>query len=215
MMSLKWIRKKIKQIARRRQSRRLLLLACIAIICFGAIGYASYMQDKRLLVDESTYKPLLQLIASVESKGNYNAYFGNAKNSKINFTDMSIAEVMRWQSEYIEQGNYSSAVGRYQIISTTLNGLVSRLGIDTSQKFNEPMQDTLAIALLERRGAIDFVNQELTREQFAANLAKEWAALPKVIGDNPSDSYYAGDGVNKALVDVHEVIAAIDHIEAK
>lgn len=215
MMSLKWIRKKMKQIGRRRQLRRLLLLACIAVICFGAIGYASYMQNRRLSVDESTYKPLLQLIASVESRGNYNAYFGNAKNSKINFTNMSLSEVMKWQSEYIEQGNYSSAVGRYQIINTTLNGLVSKLGIDTSRKFNESMQDTLAIALIERRGAVDFINEELTREQFAANLAKEWAALPKVIGDNPGDSYYAGDGVNKALVDIHEVISAIDHIEAK
>jgi hypothetical protein len=187
-------------------------LAVLVFILIGIFVYATYMQNKRLTVDSATYAPLLQLIAKVESKGNYNAYFGNASNSSINFTAMSIAEVMKWQSDHVSQGNLSSAVGKYQIVDKTLSGLVRQLGIDTSQMFDQTMQDQLAIALLERRGAESYINQELTRDQFAANLAKEWAALPKVIGEKPGASYYAGDGLNKSLVSVNEVMKAIEPI---
>lgn len=188
------------------------VLVVLVFIFSGVIVYATYMQNKRLTVDPTTYQPLLQLIAKVESKGNYNAYFGNVANSSIDFTKMSIAEVMNWQVNHVRQGNLSSAVGRYQIIDTTLSGLVRQLGIDTSRKFDQATQDQLAIALLERRGAEAYVNEELTRDQFAANLAKEWAALPKVIGANPHESYYASDGLNKSLVSVNEIRKAIEPI---
>lgn len=173
------------------------------------------MQNRRLAVDPESYKPLLQLIASVESKGNYNAYFSNARNTSIDFTNMSVAEVMQWQADFIAEGNASSAVGRYQIINTTLSGLVDKLAIDKKQKFDENTQDLLAIALLERRGSEQYINQELSREDFAANLAKEWAALPKMTGPDPTASYYASDGLNKSLVSPEKVLGAIDPIKAK
>lgn len=171
------------------------------------------MQDKRLVIDPTSYTPLLQVIAKAESNNNYNAYFGNANNTKIMFTNMSISEVMQWQANYIRQGSPSSAVGRYQIVNTTLDGLVRRLDIDTGQKFDQAMQDKLAIALLERRGAEAYINKELTLDEFAANLAKEWAALPKVLGPNPHDSYYASDGLNKSRITVDEIKTAIEPIK--
>lgn len=173
------------------------------------------MQNRRLAVDPQSYTPLLELIASVESKDNYNAYFGNAGNKAIDFTNMTIAEVLQWQARYVAEGNASSAIGRYQIVNTTLSGLIERLGIDTTQKFDATTQDKLAIALLERRGSEQYINKELSREQFAANLAKEWAALPKVIGERPGDSYYASDGLNKSLVSIDKVLKAIEPIKAK
>lgn len=87
-----------------------------------------------------------------------------------------------------------TAVGRYQLISTTLAGLVQQLHIDVNQPFDETMQDELAVALLERRGVTEYVNNQIDGRQFAAELAKEWAGLPKVLGDKPEQSYYAGDG---------------------
>lgn len=178
----------------------------------GAIGYASYMQQRNLTVDPTTYKPLLTLIARAESTDNYNAYFGNPGNASIIFTSMSLAEVMQWQSDYVHKGNPSSAVGRYQLTNTTLAGLVGQLGIDVNETFSQAMQDRLAITLLERRGSKDYVNNQLSRTEFAANLAKEWAALPRVIGENPDASYYAGDGLNKSLVDIDSVLLAIKPI---
>jgi muramidase (phage lysozyme) len=121
--------------------------------------------------------------------------------------------VLKWQEEYVRNGSVSSAVGKYQIIRPTLLGLVKQLEIDTSQRFDETLQDRMAIALLERRGAQAFVEKKMTREQFAASLAKEWAALPKVEGENPTQSYYAGDGINKALIGVDEVFQALAPLE--
>ena len=173
------------------------------------------MQNQRLTVDPATLKPLLSLIAKGESSGNYNAYFGHGSNTSIDFTKMSIADVQKWQAKYVQQGSASSAVGKYQIVDTTLSGLVQRLGIDTKQKFDQRMQDKLAIALIERRGVNDYINNELTANQFAANLAKEWASLPRIIGGNPSDSYYASDGLNKSRISISDTIKAVTPISAK
>lgn len=214
-MAPKFIRKRIRYIKRWLRDKQFFLLAAVILLCVGAILYATYMQNKRLTVDPATYKPLLGLIAKAESNDNYNAHFNNPGNTSTKFTEMTIAEVLKWQAEYVNQGNFSSAVGRYQIINTTLSGLVKQLDIDTKQKFDQATQDKMAIALLERRGSEDYVNNQLTRDEFAANLAKEWAGLPKVTGDNPDDSYYASDGVNKARVKVDEVQKAIEPISPK
>ena len=185
------------------------------VFAAALIAYTIGSMNQRLQVDPVSAKPLLDLIARVESKGNYNAYFGNAGNSSITFTEMSIADVLSWQEDFIAAGHPSSAVGRYQIISTTLKGLVQQLNIDTNQPFNEAMQDRMAVALLERRGATEYVNNQIDGRQFAAELAKEWAALPKIIGDRPEQSYYAGDGLNKALVGVDEILRAVNAVSAK
>ena len=188
----------------------------IGIVFVAAlIAYTIGSMNQRLQVDPVSAKPLLDLIARVESTGNYNAYFGNAGNTSITFTEMSVDQVMQWQEDFIAAGHPSSAVGRYQIISTTLKGLVQQLNIDTNQPFNEAMQDKMAVALLERRGATEYVNNQIDEQQFAAELAKEWAALPRVVGDRPEQSYYAGDGLNKALVKVDEVLRAVGGVSAK
>lgn len=185
------------------------------LLLVGIAAYAGYMNDQRRHIDPTTYQPLLQLIGNAESNNNYNAYYGNAHNTTISFTRMSIAEVMQWQDSYIRQGSPSSAVGRYQIIDKTLEGLVNELKLDKSQKFDPNTQDKMAITLLERRGSKQYANNELSAEEFAANLAKEWAALPKTIGNNPSASYYANDGLNASRVGIPELIAAIKPIGFK
>ncbi|MDN5274813.1 MAG: hypothetical protein JWP06_714 [Candidatus Saccharibacteria bacterium] len=211
-MSLKFKRKLLRSVKRGLKNGSATRVILVALLLVSAFAYTEYMQNRRLTVDPTTCNQLLHLIASVESKGNYNAYFGHAGNSSIDFTAMSIADVMKWQSDYVHQGSPSSAVGRYQIMDTTLSGLVKELGVDTHRPFDQATQDRMAVTLIERRGAVSYVNGELTREQFAANLAKEWAALPRVVGENPDDSYYASDGLNKSLVGVDEVLKAINPI---
>jgi conjugal transfer mating pair stabilization protein TraG len=120
-----------------------------------------------------------------------------------------VDEVLEWQKELIKQGNPSSAVGRYQFIDSTLQGLVQELKLDGKVKFDKSLQDRLANALLERRGIREYVDNKISREEFAHNLSKEWAALPKTIGENPEQSYYVSDGLNKAQVSVAELYASI------
>lgn len=206
--------RRVRKVTRWLQKRPAVFWIGIVFVA-ALIAYTIGSMNQRLQVDPVSAKPLLDLIARVESKGNYNAYFGNAGNTSITFTEMSIADVLSWQEDFIAAGHPSSAVGRYQIISTTLKGLVQQLNIDTNQPFNEAMQDKMAIALLERRGATEYVNNQIDGRQFAAELAKEWAALPRVVGDRPEQSYYAGDGLNKALVKVDEVLRVVGGVSAK
>lgn len=165
------------------------------------------------MINPVAYKPLLNTIAKGESSGNYNAYFGSVNNTEIRFTDMSIGEVMKWQQEYVQKGAASNAVGRYQFMGTTLAGLMKQQRISPHTRFDEALQDRLAIALIERRGSLKFVQGKITREEFAANLAMEWAALPRIIGDNPDQSYYAGDGLNHARISASEVLDAIAQLD--
>lgn len=209
-MKVKVLRRYRKRLGAKVKSRQFALVVVAAVLIVSVIVMN---QHKRLSVIPASYRPLLDLIADVESKGNYNAYFGNAQNSSIQFTRMSIAEVLQWQQEYVAQGSPSSAVGRYQIINTTLAELVRTMNIEANERFDEALQDRLAIALLERRGSIRYAHKELSRQDFAANLAMEWASLPKISGSNPDASYYAGDGLNASLVHKDRVFKAIDFIE--
>lgn len=186
------------------------MLALVAYIIIA--GYNAYMQNQRLAVDPNSYFALLQLIAKAESNDNYNAYYANPNNNEIRFTEMTIEEVLEWQSDFIQQGSPSSAVGKYQLLNTTLMQLVDELKLNKSLKFSPSIQDKLAIALIERRGSEKYINNEISREEFAANLAKEWAALPSVIGNSPSSSFYAGDDLNRARVSVDEALNTIDQI---
>ena len=170
-------------------------------------------QMRHSTINPAAYVPLLNTIAQGESNGNYNAYFGNSANVDIRFTDMTIEQVLQWQQQYVQQGSVSNAVGRYQIIQPTLQGLVQSLGIRTDARFDSKLQDRMAIALLERRGSIAFVNKTLTREQFAANIAKEWAALPRVLGPEPDESYYAGDGINISRISISQVYGALGNLK--
>lgn len=171
--------------------------------------YAGIMGQKNKSLTVNQVRPLLELVARAESRGNYNAYFGNANNQEVRFTDMSIREVQAWQADLIARGGVSSAVGRYQIINTTLAELVRELGISDQQQFDEKTQDAMAVALVKWRGAESYLAGSLSEKEFAANLAKEWASLPATLGQEPTQSFYASDGLNKASVPPDKLLQVI------
>lgn len=152
---------------------------------------------------------ILDFIAErAESGGNYNAYYRNANNSTIRFTDMTVGQVLEWQRREIAAGR-ETPVGRYQIIHDTLRGLVKNLRIDPNQRFDPELQDKLGVQLMKEAG-LDAYRQGGSKEVFANNLAKVWAGLPVVSGPNAGKSHYHADGKNKAGVGVAEFMAALD-----
>lgn len=197
-----WARK-----LRTKRNRRRVFMVSLAL----AVATIIIMDKPR--INQAAYRPLLDVIAKGESKGNYNAYFGNGANTDIKFTDMTIAQVLQWQQDYVNQGKASNAVGRYQFLGTTLRGLIQRLNIDPQARFDAAMQDRLAIALIERRGVMAYYQNRIGWEEFAANLAKEWASLPKIAPPNAEKSYYADDGLNKALITIEEIKTAIERLK--
>ena len=152
---------------------------------------------------------LLNIIGQAESNGNYNAYYGHASNQKIQFASMSLNDVIKWQNTFVKNGSPSSAVGKYQFIRKTLQDLMRSAGVNGNEIFTQTMQDRLATVLLNRRGLSKYLSGAITKEQFADDLAKEWASLPMDSGQ----SYYAGDSLNAALVSRSVVLNAIEQLK--
>jgi muramidase (phage lysozyme) len=151
--------------------------------------------------------PLLELIASKESGGDYNIVFGGGK---MNLTTMTVDQVIAWQEKCIREGADSSACGKYQIINSTLEGLKKELAEKGEGIGNKPydpaMQERLGMMLLERRGYADYKAGRLSESAFMANVAQEWAAMPKNLS---GAGHYDGDGLNKALVKPAVALLAI------
>lgn len=204
-----WVSANFTTAVRRYKTSLTALILCIIAILMLTVFWASKPEAK------PDYSQLLNTIAEGESRGNYNAYYGNVRNESLDFTKMTVKEVLAWQREFVEKGSRSSAVGKYQFIRPTLARLVKEHRISGDERFSEELQDKLAGALLERRGINDYMEGKIDRKQFAHNLSKEWAALPKVIGENSEKSYYEGDGLNKVQISVGEVYEAIDSLTAE
>jgi muramidase (phage lysozyme) len=177
--------------------------------------------DQGNVIPTSDIKSLLDFIATYESSGNYNAYFGNSRNQNFpKFTSMTLASVRTWQENFVTvNGSRSSAVGRYQIIRSTLDLLIDQLSLDKdNERFTQKVQDMMAKKLLERRGLGAFLQRSISVQQFGNSLAKEWAALPVLTDTVRSgtpikrgDSFYSGIAGNRALADTDEFEA---HLEA-
>jgi muramidase (phage lysozyme) len=135
---------------------------------------------------------LLEYIGKKESNGNYNILVGGK--TEPNLTNMTIAEVQEYQRGMIQRGHESTAVGKYQIIRKTLQGLINQGYAKPEDKFSAGIQDRLAIGLLKGRGLDQYQAGKMSKDQFADNLSKEWASLPY----NTGQSYYAGVGSNKS-----------------
>lgn len=117
----------------------------------------------------------------------YGAYTGGA----VDLQGKTIAEVRQLQREMLRHPANrwnSSAVGRYQIVGTTLQSAIEAGVVKPEDRFDAATQDRLAMWLMERRGLSRFQRGEMSREQFQNNLAREWASLPTTGGGG----FYAG-----------------------
>jgi len=170
-------------------------------------------EDKRISQEDSEVlvKDVLNFIGSKEAPRGYVDYFRGVtvKPPKL-LTEMTINEVLDWQVEANPPGPGTAAAGKYQIINKTLKDLVDKAGLTGEELFNEETQDRLAMILLKRRGLDKFLAGSITQEQFANNLAKEWASLPVVSGAKKGKSFFDGDGINNAQASVEEVLGLLE-----
>ena len=129
---------------------------------------------------------------------------------------MTVGEVQAFQNRLVADGRASSACGKYQIIRKTLAALVANGAAAKGDLFDQKTQDKLAVALMMQRSLNRFLENKISAEDLALNLAKEWASMPvpKDVFNGKRNvkagqSFYAGDGLNMALVKVPEFLAAI------
>lgn len=143
--------------------------------------------------------PVLDLIGHTEGTDRGASYnetlgYGAYTGGPVNLTSMTLDEVDKLQGQMLRHPNNSwnsSAVGRYQIVRTTLRSLKKQLGLSGKEKFTPELQDRLAEQLLKNRGYDDWKSGRISDTRFINNLAKEWASLPTATGRGA----YAGQGV--------------------
>ncbi|MCS3740225.1 phage tail tape measure protein [Rhizobium sp. BK661] len=131
---------------------------------------------------------ILDLVASVESGGDYNATLDNGRwtGGAQNLTAMTLDQVRALQRQMIANsdnralygdGKGSSALGRYQITGATLDSLIKELGLTGDRLFDQTTQDELARALLRRRG------------NDPDSLRQEWTGLRRVDDSTIRDTF--------------------------
>lgn len=155
-----------------------------------------------------SHKDILSLIGAVESGGNYNATLDNGRwtGGAQNLTTMSLDQVRALQSRMrtpenralYGDGKGSSALGKYQIVGSTLESLIKELGLTGDRLFDETTQDEMARALLRRRGG----NVE--------GLRNEWAGLRNVDSTTISNAYTATPNAAQKLAPTEGQQKAID-----
>ena len=152
---------------------------------------------------------VLELIRGAE--GGYESMYPSETISGL--TEMTIAEVVELQKEKLKDGRESAAVGAYQMLYPA--DYIEGAGLTMNSKFTPENQDKLAQAFLAQRG--------LTAEKaakdpagFAKGLAQGFAGIPvletmqgKKQQVERGQSYYRGEGKNKATVSPEVVEEAI------
>jgi hypothetical protein len=142
---------------------------------------------------------LLDLIGKGESGGNYNALVGGGT---ADLTNMTVSQVQELQKKMLKEGRASSAVGKYQMISSTLAEQMKKAGLDpNTTKFDQGTQDLLAQQLVNQAG---YGKQDTATVM--KNLAGTFASLPQ---DMSGRGRYDGFNTNKANIDPSALAAAI------
>ena len=167
------------------------------------------------------YRPLLDLTGFTEGtdKGDgYNETLGygimldgrvsKGKGTDVVLTAMTLDQVDKLQTRMLKDPDNrwnSSAIGRFQIVRTTLRSIKETLGLSGSELFDAEMQDRMACFLLGQRGIDKYLAGRLSEDTMLLNLAKEWASLPTPEGKG----FYGGQHAAVKPDKVRAVLAEV------
>jgi muramidase (phage lysozyme) len=168
-------------------------------------------------------KSLLNLIAKGESSAGVDPYTSLwPGTSEASLIQMTCSEVQRFQTQRITQGFKSTACGRYQFIKKTLTEAIKVSGIDPLTTCYTPdVQDYLILSILKQYRKLDqWIAGTYTTDKFMIKLSQEFASMPvpyQMKGQkgrivNKGQSYYAGDGLNKAHHDPDSLFQQLNDI---
>jgi hypothetical protein len=108
-------------------------------------------------------------------------------------TRMTLGEIQDWIAATPGQPH---AIGRYQIIPSTLRHLIAKEGLTRDARFDAALQDSLADVLMTEAGLQVFLSGDMARPAFMDRLARVWAGLPTANGK----SHYHGYAGNSATM---------------
>lgn len=162
------------------------------------------------------YRPLLDLIGKSEGTDKGRGYnetlaYGAYTGGDVDLVSMTLTQVDGLQTKMLRHPKNkfnSSALGRYQIVRTTMRAIRKTLGLSGSEKFDAEMQDRMACFLLGQRGIDKWLSGRLSTDTLLLNLAKEWASLPTPKGKG----FYSGQ---RASVTVPQVKHALSEVRER
>lgn len=136
------------------------------------------------------YLPILNLIGKAEGtdrgrKYNETLAYGAYIGGDVNLVGMSLRDIDDLQTNMLNHPMNkwnSSAIGRYQIVRTTLRKIKAAMNMKEDRLFDESTQDQMARYLLYYRGIDNYCKGKITAGAMVNSLAKEWASFPTVDG---------------------------------
>lgn len=170
--------------------------------------------------------PLLELMRRGESgAAGYNAYNRGTyvdadgrerirgSDGPIDFSQLTLGQVQELQHLPRRDPDRLFAVGKYQIIPSTMDSGVRALGLDPDERFTPELQDRIfsEYLIVEKRPAVhDYITGKPGATLHAAQraMAMEWASF----GDPDKDgrSYYGG--ANRASITPEQSADALDQM---
>lgn len=159
------------------------------------------------------YRPMLDLIGKSEGTDKGRGYnetlgYGGYTGGDVDLVSMTLDQIDALQTKMLANRKNklkSSALGRYQIIRTTLRTMRQQLGLTGREKFDADEQDRLACYLLGQRGIDKWLANRLSLDTLIANLAQEWASIPKPNGKGHYEGQNAGVSVSMVKAALAEV----------
>ncbi len=166
----------------------------------GQRGIRAFGRDR---LNEAAGEGILALIRQSEGTAGPNGYNtslgygrflpGGRETDLTNRTLAEILELQRGMLAHPDNTFNSSALGAYQIVSTTLRSLIKDMGLSLGDRFSAELQDQMAGELLRRR-----------QGQGLTGLRNEWQGLERV-SDATITRAMAGD--TEALAEAEERVA--------
>ena len=177
----------------------------------GLLGPST--EQLRTVFDDRALEPLADLVASTESDpaGGFNAANNGramdlGKNGLIKVTGRDCSEVTIGEVMMLQQQKRLHAVGRYQLIGSTMELAVRWAGLSGSNMFTPDNQDRLFKALVQMKRPMvwGYITREHDDVEKAINgLAAEWAGMPTASGRT---FYPNGNRAHASPMTVEEVL---------
>lgn len=210
-------------------------ILAIGVVVAGVVIGASFAGSPIISLGSSKRKyryskyPLIwDVILSGEAKtfNDYNYYTSNGLVSRVNakntlpfskslLTDMTIGEVIGYQSLSRSGKGQLWATGQFQVIPSTLQGIYGKAGLNLKSLYNEKNQEAIADALINEKsnlynylkGKVEDTDANLKRASL--DVAKIWSSVGIPYATNGrafNQSYYSKDSASVDTADVQAIL---------
>lgn len=193
----------------------------------GAIGIPRVDENGNIINRQSTLTGSAEMLAQAIShgEGGYSSVNRGLVNGvnlgsyEEDLSKLTVDEILARNKLPTDDPRRMNAVGRYQIINSTLRDLKKNMGLSGNELFTPELQDKMFLELLPK-SAKGYINGKHNDKISAmTDVSKVWASVGVPVAMQgkhrmvqPGESYYAGDGGNKANAkSIQLVSSALDH----